>query len=60
METQMEASEYGDYYRGTIFGDPYRGYNLRRLIEIVQCNGFRIVVTMYGDKYEGYNVWSFI
>jgi len=35
-------------------------YNVRRLIQKVQCMETNIEVTMYGDSYRVYNVWRII
>ena len=41
---------------GTTYGDSYRGYNVWRLKNMVQCMETHIEVTMYGDSYRGHNV----
>jgi len=52
-----------------MYGGSYRGYNVWRLIQRVQCMETHIEGTMnrdsymgtrYGDSYRRYNVWSII
>jgi len=50
METHIE---------GTVYGDPYIGYNVWRLIQSTMY-GDNIEGTMYGDSYRCYNVWRLV
>jgi len=44
----------------TMYEDSYRGYNLRRFIEVVRSMETHIEVTMYGTLCIVYNVWRLI
>jgi len=48
------------HINGTIYGASYRGKNVWRFIERVQCMETHIEDTMYGESYRGYNVWRLI
>jgi len=44
----------------TVSGDSYRGYNVWRLIDRLQCMETHIEGIMFGDSYRGYSVWRLI
>ena len=44
------------HIKGKMYGDSYRGNNVWRHIQRVQCMETHIEVKLYGDTYSAYNV----